>query len=76
MATKVFLVSPGNSLENVVEGVGAAIQSSFVIALTVDMSTALVKDNGTTRSVLKSEVQQGMRILEQFILRDTGTDWG
>ena len=76
MATKVFLFSPGGNLETVVEGVGAAVQSSFVVGLTVDLTTTLVSDNGTTRKILKSEVQQAMRTLEEFILKDPGTDWG
>ena len=59
-----------------VEGVGAAVQSSFVVGLTVDLTTTLVSDNGTTRKILKSEVQQAMRTLEEFILKDPGTDWG
>lgn len=79
MATKVFLFSPGGSLETVVEGVGAAVQSSFVVGLTVNMATTAIDDNtlgGTARAVLKSEVQQAIRVLEEFILRDTGSDFG
>jgi hypothetical protein len=76
MATKVFLFSPGGSLETVVEGVGAAIQSSYVVALTVNTATNVISDNGTTRQALKSEVQQAIRILEEYIIRDTGSDWG
>ena len=76
MATKVFLTSPGVSLESVVEGVGGAVQSSFVVGLTIDLGTTLITEGGTTRSILKSEVIQAMRELEQFIIRDTGLDWG
>ena len=79
MATKVFLFSPGGSLETVVEGVGAAVQSSFVVGLTINMATNAIQDassGGTTRAILKSEAQQAIRILEEFIIRDTGTDFG
>lgn len=76
MATKVFLFSPGGSLETVVEGVGAAVQSSFVIGLTVNMATTAVNDNGTTRAPQKAEVLEAMRVLEQFLGRDTGQDFG
>lgn len=76
MASKVFLFSPGGNLETVVEGVGGTIQSSFIVALTVDLTNNKVADNGTTRAILKSEVQQAIRTLEEFVIRDTGSDWG
>lgn len=76
MATKVFLFSPGGNLETVVEGVGGVNQSSFTVALTVDFTTNLNNGAGGTRSILKSEVQQAIRTLEEFIIRDTGKDWG
>lgn len=71
MATRVLLLSPGQALENVVEGVGASIQSSFVVGLTVDLGTNNVTESGTTRAILKSEIVQIMRILEQYLERDT-----
>lgn len=76
MATKVFLFSPGGSLETVVEGVGGVTQSSFTVALTVDFTSNLNNGAGGTRAILKSEVQQAIRTLEEFIIRDTGKDWG
>ena len=76
MATKVFLFTPGGNLETVVEGVGAAVQSSFVVALTVDLATNKITEGTSTRAVLKSEVQQAIRVLEEFIVRDTGSDFG
>lgn len=76
MATKVFLFSPGGNLETVIEGVGAANQSSFTVALTIDMSTSLITQDGTTRKILKSEVVQAIRTLEQFIEKDPGSDFG
>jgi hypothetical protein len=76
MATKVFLTSPGTAVENIVEGVGAAIQSSFLVGLTINLATNTVADNGTTRVILKSEVQRAIRELEEFILKDPNSDWG
>lgn len=64
------MVSPGQSLESVVEGVGDAVQSSFLIALTVDLGNN-VTEGGSTRPPLKSEVVQALRILEQFLEKDT-----
>lgn len=69
MATKVFILSPGDSLETVVEGVGGAVQSSEVIALTVDMATNLVTDGSTTRGILKSEVILALETLTQYLVR-------
>lgn len=54
MATRVFLTSPGVAMENTVEGVGAATQSSFVVALTVDLSTTAL--DASSRQILRSEV--------------------
>ncbi len=76
MATKVFLWSPGKSLEDVVEGVGAAIQSSFMVALTVDLGTGTIAENGTTRQIKKSEIVQAINYLEQFIEKDPNSDLG
>jgi len=77
MATKVFLLSPSLSLENVVEGVGAAIQSSFLVALTINTATNTVNsDTGGTRMIQKAEVVQIIRTLEQFIEKDPNSDFG
>lgn len=54
MATRVFLSSPGTTMENTVEGVGGTIQSSFIVALTVDLSTTAL--DASSRQILKSEV--------------------
>lgn len=65
MATRVFLSSPGVAMENTIEGVGAAIQSSFLVSLTVDLSTTAL--DATTRQILKSEVFQIMKNLEGWL---------
>jgi hypothetical protein len=69
MATRVFLITPGNALENVVEGVGAAIQSSFAISLTVDLSTTFLNEAASTRQILRSEVYTAIRTLEEYLER-------
>lgn len=71
MATRVLLLSPGQSLESVVEGVGAAIQSSFLVALTVDLGTTNVTESGTTRAILKSEVILIIKTLEEYLQRNS-----
>lgn len=65
MATRVFLDSPGVAMENVVEGVGAAIQSSFLVALTVDLNTAGL-DAGS-RQIQKAEVYQALMNIWGYI---------
>lgn len=69
MATRVFLFTPGGSLETVVEGVGAAVQSSFAVALTVDLNTAFLNEAASTRQILKSEVVTAIRTLEEYLVR-------
>jgi len=77
MATKVFLLSPSLSLENVVEGVGGVIQSSFLVSLTINTATNTVtNDSGGSRGIQKAEVVQIIRTLEQFIEKDPNSDFG
>jgi hypothetical protein len=76
MATKVFLFSPGVTVETVVEGVGSAVQSSFVVGLTINTATNTINEGASTRMILKSEVQMAIRTLEEFILKDPNADWG
>lgn len=56
MATRVFLSSPGVTMENTIEGVGAATQSSFLVALTVDLTTTGL--DASSRQIQKAEVFQ------------------
>lgn len=65
MATRVFAFSPGDTMETVVEGVGAAIQSSKIIALTVDLSTTAL--DGSTRQIQKAEVFQAIDNLRGYL---------
>ena len=76
MATKVWLASPETAIESVVEGVGAAIQSSFVVGVTIDLSTSKIADNGTTRVVQKREAILSIYNILGRLLKDDGSDWG
>lgn len=76
MATKVFLWSPGTAIENVVEGVGGVVQSTFVVGVTINLATNTVADNGTTRAVQKAEVIQGLETLIDAITNDRAPDFG
>lgn len=76
MATKVFLTSPGTAVENIVEGVGGVVQSTFLVGLTINLATNTLKDGSTNRVISKGEVQRAIRELEEYILRDPNSDWG
>lgn len=65
MATRIFLTSPGVATENTVEGVGAAIQSSFLVALTVDLSTTSL--DASSRQILRSEVFLAIENLRAYL---------
>lgn len=76
MASKVWLSSPGVLPESVVEGVGGVIQSSFVVAVTVDLTTTDINDNGTTRAIKKAEVVLELNKIVQAIEKDLNSDFG
>lgn len=76
MATKVWLASPETAMESVVEGVGAAIQSSFCVGVTIDMATNKVADNGTTRLIQKREAIQALYNIIGRLTKDDGSDFG
>lgn len=65
MATRVFLTSPGTFTENTIEGVGAAIQSSFLVSITVDLSTTGL--DASSRQINKTEVKVALENLWAYI---------
>lgn len=76
MATKVWLANPETSVENCVEGVGAAIQSSFQVSLTFNTATNAINDNGTTRQMQKSEIVKALLNIVQNLEKDPNSDFG
>lgn len=78
MATKQWAASPGTfGQENVVEDIAnSTINSSFLIAVNVNLGTTLVNDNGTTRAVRKSEVYQTVLMILEAIQKDLNSDFG
>ena len=66
MATRRYKASPGTKPESVVEEAGAAA-NSHIVELTVDLDSALVNDNGTTRAIKKSEVLEALDKIKQTI---------
>ncbi len=57
--------SPGVPMESTIEGVGAAIQSSFLISITVDLSTTAL--DASTRQIQKAEVFQAIENLKGYL---------
>lgn len=68
MATRRFSINVGDSLESVVDAVGAATVTKS-IELTIDQATTVMKDGGSTRAIKRGEIQTAIRILEQAILK-------
>lgn len=69
MAAISYLITPGGVLETVTAGTNAP--SSAGVELRIDQTTTTVTDAGSTRALKKGEVQQMIRILEQYLIRDT-----
>lgn len=67
MATRRFSINVGDSLESVVDAVGAATVTKS-IELTIDQAN-LINDKGATRAIKRGEVQTAIRVLEQAILK-------
>lgn len=67
MATRRYKISVGETEFQVVEEVGAAVNSDTV-ELTVDLATTAVTDNGSTRAITKNEVLIALEQLENYIL--------
>lgn len=65
MATRVFCTSPGVAMESTVEGVGAAVQSSYLVALTVDLTTTGL--DASSRQIQKAEVYQALMNIWGYI---------
>lgn len=65
MATRVFLDSPGVPMESIVEGVGGAIQSSFLVSLTVDLSTTAL--DASSRQIRRQEVFEAIENLKGYL---------
>ncbi len=68
MATRLYGVNVGDTLENVDEEVGSAVEDQN-IELTVDLSTSAVTEGASTRGVLKEEVLIALNLFAQYITR-------
>lgn len=69
MAAISYLIAPGGTLETVTAGTAAP--TSAGIELRIDQTTTTVTDHGATRALKRGEVQALLRILEEYLIRDT-----
>lgn len=69
MSAVSYLITPGGVLENVTAGTNAP--SSAGVELRIDTTSTTVTDGSGTRAIKLSEVQAMLRILEQYLIRDT-----
>ena len=67
MATRRYKINPGESENQVVSEVGAAVNSDAV-ELTVELATTAVNADGTTRGILKREVLDAIEKIKGFII--------
>ena len=72
MATRLYGANPGFALENVTEGVGSAT-TSHNVELTVDLASTIVTDNGSTRSISKTEVLIILELFKEYIVKSNWT---
>lgn len=69
MATELYGANPGFHLEDVVSGVGSATSANNV-ELTVDLSTTIVKDGGSTRTISRTEVLLILELFKEYIVKN------
>jgi hypothetical protein len=70
MAAVSYTIKVGDVLEGVLAGTNAPSAGQVELRI-ADQAGASVTDKGATRGPKKSEVQVAIRILEQYLLRDT-----
>lgn len=69
MAAVSYLITPGGTLETVTAGTNAP--SSVGVELRIDQTTTTVTDGSGTRALKRGEVYTLLKIIEQYLLRDT-----
>lgn len=69
MAAVSYIVSVGSTLQTVTAGTAAPTSGSVEIRM--DQTTTAVTDGSGTRAPKKGEIQQLIRILEEYLIQDT-----
>jgi len=69
MAAVSYIVSVGGNLETVTAGTAAPTSGS--LELRIDQTATAVTDAGVTRAPHKGEIYALLRVLEQYLIRDT-----
>lgn len=70
MAAVSYTIQVGDTLESVLAGTNAPSAGQVELRI-ADQAGSSVTDGGSTRGPKKSEVQALIRILEQYLIRDT-----
>ena len=70
MAAVSYTIAIGGTLETVTAGTNAPSAGQVELRI-ADVAGASVTDQGGTRGPKRGEVQALMRVLEQYLLRDT-----
>lgn len=69
MAAVSYIISVGGTLETVTAGTAAPTSGSVEIRM--DQTATVVKDGSGTRAPKKGEIQALIRVLEEYLIRDT-----
>jgi len=69
MAAISYQILPGGTLETVTAGTAAPTGAG--VEIRIDQTTSTVTDGGGTRAIKRGEVQALIRILEEYLIRDT-----
>ena len=69
MAAVSYTITAAGTLESVTAGTNAP--SAGVVELRIDQTTTTITDNGSTRALKKGEVYAILKVLEQYLIRDT-----
>jgi GTP-dependent phosphoenolpyruvate carboxykinase len=67
MATRIYAINPGEGEFFVTEGVGSA-NATKNIEVTVNIANTVITQGGTTRSITREEVLEGLSKIENHII--------
>lgn len=69
MATRIYAINPGGTLDDVIEDVGPT-GTSGIVAVVVDLASTGVTDGATTRAIRRNETLQALEYIKQYIIAD------
>jgi hypothetical protein len=66
-----YSIAAGQPLESVTTGTNAPSAGSGTIEIRIDQTAAAITDAAGNRILKKGEIQQMIRTLEEYLIRDT-----